>query len=78
MPHCHVCGRELTKSPGPIGPKCLQKLKGKSRVARFSRAQYIKMAAKHDMYGELNGQKENDATSKNSAGEKISQNGSSC
>ncbi len=71
--YCQICGRELTKSAGPIGPKCLQKLKGKSsRGTRLSKAQYIKMAAKHDMYGDLNGQEEDESTSKSSEEQKVS------
>lgn len=68
--YCSVCGRELTRSIGPIGPKCLQKIRGKTSRGgiRPSKAQYIKMAAKHDMYGGADGQKEDEAASESPEG----------
>jgi len=50
--YCRVCGRELKKTNGPIGPKCLQKIKGKSprKVVKTSKSKFAKMAAKYDMY----------------------------
>lgn len=62
--YCSVCGRELKKSEGPIGPKCLQKMRPRNRRAsRISKAQYIRMWAKHDMYKGQNGEQGEDETS---------------
>lgn len=70
--YCSICGRELTRSNGPIGPKCLQKMKPKSlRSKTLSTTQYVKMAAKYDMYGESDGQGKNDQTGENSSGEEV-------
>lgn len=74
--YCAVCGRELTKTDGPIGPKCLQKMRPRNiRKRGITKAQYIRMWAKYDMYGETNGQKEDDATSESAEGQKIHQDG---
>ena len=53
--YCTVCGRELTKSAGPIGPKCSQKLRPRNRRIRgLNKKQYEKLCSKYDMYGECN------------------------
>lgn len=73
--YCVVCGRELTKTMGPVGPKCLQKIRPRNmRIRRISKAQF---SASYDMYGGDNGQKENDETSEDSEGQEASQNGES-
>ncbi len=74
--YCTVCGRELTKSEGPIGPKCLQKLKPRNiRAPRARKAHYGKIAAKYDMYGGENGQEEDDRTGDVTEEQEISKNG---
>lgn len=76
--YCSVCGRELTKTDGPIGPKCLQKIRPKNaRVRGITKAQYLKMWAKYDMYGENDGQEEDGATSESPEGQKIRPDGES-
>lgn len=73
--HCTVCGRPLTKTSGPIGPKCLQKLQPRNRRIRgITKKQREKICAKYDMYGENNGQTEDDTPSEGSEGQKTSQN----
>lgn len=70
--YCSVCGRELTKTEGPIGPKCLQKMRPRNiRVRGITKAQHMKMWAKYDMYGDNNGPKEDDATSESTEGQKV-------
>ena len=69
---CHVCGRELKKSAGPIGPKCLQKLRNKIPRRRVNS---WKQAAKYDIYGDLDGQKEDEPTSESTEGQETSPNG---
>lgn len=70
--YCSVCGRELTKTEGPIGPKCLQKMRPRNiRVRRITKAQYIKMWAKYDMYGDNNGPEEDDSTSESVEGQEV-------
>jgi len=77
MPHyCTVCGRELTKTAGPIGPKCLQKLQPRNRRIRgLTKQQYEKISIKYDMYGEDHGQTEDDSTSEGVEGQKNGSNG---
>ena len=61
--YCAVCGRELTKTAGPVGPKCLQKLRPRNiRVKGVTKKQHEKICAKYDMYGEHNGQTEDDTS----------------
>lgn len=75
--YCSVCGRELTKTAGPIGPKCLQKMKPRNiRVKRVSKAQYSKISASYDMYGgNQSEQREDDASSESSEGQETGKNG---
>lgn len=77
MPYCSVCGRELTKSAGPVGPKCLQKLRPRNRRARgLTQKQYEKICAKYDMYyGEHDGQTENGTSSESPEGQEVGPNG---
>ncbi len=57
--HCRVCGKELKKTAGDIGPKCLQKIQPKNRrIGRTSKQQYIKIWSKYDLYGDANGPRE--------------------
>ena len=61
--YCSVCGRKLTKTDGPIGPKCLQKMRPRNaRSRRITKSQYLKMWARYDIYGETDEQKENGGT----------------
>ncbi|MHA2279508.1 MAG: hypothetical protein ACXAC5_01265 [Promethearchaeota archaeon] len=74
--YCSVCGRELTKTDGPIGPKCLQKMRPRNMRNRgITKSQYIRMWAKYDMYGGINGQKKDDAASEDTEGQEVCQNG---
>ena len=75
--YCTVCGRELTKTAGPIGPKCLQKLQPRNRRVRgLTKKQYEKLCAKYDMYyGENNGQTEDDTSSESPEGQKTGPDG---
>lgn len=67
--YCTVCGRELTKSLGPIGPKCLQKMRPRNhRIRGVTKKQHEKLCIKYDMYGENYGQAENDATGEDPEG----------
>lgn len=77
MPHyCSVCGRELTKTNGPIGPKCLQKMRPRNiRTCNITKSQYLKMWARYDMYGENNGQEEDDGTGEGIEEQEIRPNG---
>ena len=74
--YCAVCGRELTKSAGPVGPKCLQKLQPRNRRVRgLTKKQYEKLCAKYDMYGENDEQTEDDTSSESSEGQKTGPDG---
>lgn len=57
--YCIICGRELKKSNGPIGPVCAKKNNRQLKVtsARNSRKQELKyIEKKHDIFaGELCG-----------------------
>ena len=49
--YCVVCGRELTKTVGPVGPKCLQKLRPRNiRVRGMTKKQHEKICIKYDIY----------------------------
>lgn len=64
--YCSVCGRELVKTSGPIGPTCLKKIKPRnSRVRGITKKQFEKICVKYDMYGENDGQTEDDSSSEN-------------
>ena len=75
--YCVMCGRELTKTTGPIGPKCLQKIRPKNkRVARASKTQQRKILAKYDIYGGLEGgQRKDDSSSEDIEEQEIGQDG---
>lgn len=74
--YCIVCGRELIKTSGPIGPTCLRKTQPRNRRVRgLTRRQCEKICAKYDMYGENNGQTKNDASGENPEGQKNDSNG---
>lgn len=69
--YCSICGRELKKSEGPIGPKCLQKIKPRNiRTISASKLKaYAEMAAKFDLYSEdIDGQEETGETGESSKG----------
>lgn len=75
--YCVVCGRELTKTAGPIGPKCLQKLRPRNiRVRGTTKKQHEKICANYDMYGEYNEQTEDGTSSKNFEGQEAVPDGS--
>ncbi len=64
--YCSVCGRELVKTSGPIGPVCLKKIKPRNaRVRGITKKQFEKICVKYDMYGENDGQREDDSSSEN-------------
>ena len=52
MKTCLICGRQLKKSPGIIGPGCLAKLKGQLKSKRISTKEYVKYMAKHDLFAD--------------------------
>ena len=59
--YCRVCGRKLKRSPGSIGPKCLQKLNGK-KPKKSAKSKYLETLAKYDMYkGEEDGQEKDES-----------------
>ncbi len=67
--YCAMCGRELTKTVGPVGPKCLQKMQPRNvRVRGATKKQHEKICAKYDMYGGYDGQTEDDASGESSEG----------
>ena len=72
--YCAVCGRELKKSIGPIGPKCLKKMKPHSLRLdkKDTKSQRMMMAEKYDMYleEEKSGQEQAHAAGQNSATKK--------
>lgn len=56
--YCEICGRELKKSSGPIGPTCMKKFSNKNltishKVSDELRLKYLK---KHDIFGDEDGQ----------------------
>jgi hypothetical protein len=58
--HCLVCGRVLTKCPGPIGPKCARK--GRPRRHYHNR---LAVAKARDLFREVkDGSTENARASK--------------
>ena len=78
-PHCTVCGRELVKTSGPIGPTCLRKIQPRNRRTRkLTKKQYENICLKYDIYSSPearqrkgyagNGPTENDTTSENIEG----------
>lgn len=74
--YCTICGRELTKSAGPVGPKCLQKLQPRNhRVRGLTKKQYEKLCANYNMYGEYDEQTENDTSSESFEGQKVGPDG---
>jgi hypothetical protein len=61
---CSVCGKELVKSNGPIGPTCLRRLKPKNLRKYNSNSAYIKMFGNQDFFGEdKDGQKQDGSAS---------------
>lgn len=67
--YCSICGRELKKTAGPIGPKCLQKLQPRNmRMPRLSKKQHEEICKRYDMYGEDNEQRKTNATGENPKG----------
>lgn len=67
--YCAVCGRELIKTNGPVGPKCLKKSQPRNRrIIGLTKKQHEKIGAKYDMYGGSNGQTEDDEASENFEG----------
>lgn len=77
--YCTVCGRELTKTSGDIGPRCLQKMKPRNmRQYKITKAQQCKICAKYDLYGENNGSRQNDEASEDLEGQEDGQDGDSC
>lgn len=74
--YCTVCGRELIKTSGPIGPTCLRKTQPRNRRVRgLTRKQCEIICIKHDMYGGNDGQTEDDASGENPEGQKNNSNG---
>ncbi len=48
---CIVCGKVLTKSEGPIGPRCLSNMRPKSRRKQgMTKAQYVRLCEKYDLF----------------------------
>lgn len=75
--YCSVCGRELRKTAGPIGPKCLQKMRPRNiRARHITKAQHNKMWTKYDMYGGNNEPEKDDSTSESSEGQEVREDGS--
>ena len=67
--YCAVCGRELIKTSGPIGPTCLRKIQPRNRRVRgLTKKQYENICAKYDMYGGNNGQAEDDTSGEDPEG----------
>ena len=64
--YCVICGRELIKTAGPIGPTCARKMQLK-RIRRpsFGNIQYIDMFLEEE---NNNGQRTDDETSQNLTG----------
>lgn len=68
--YCSVCGRELKKSEGPIGPKCLQKMRPKNlRTRRISREKYAAVWEQYDLFGGEDGQTEDGTASESTEGQ---------
>ena len=67
--YCAVCGRELTKTSGPIGPKCLQKMRPRNmRIRGVTKKQSEKICIEYDMFGENYGQTKDDMSGENLEG----------
>ena len=73
--YCTVCGRELTKTDGPIGPKCLQKMRPRNRRRHRSRTGGH-IGHSYDLYGGTHGQEKDERASEGTEDEKAGQNGS--
>lgn len=76
--YCSICGRELKKSAGPIGPTCLRRTnrslrRKSSKIPDHIMIDYLE---KHDIFSEENyGQTKNDASSSNTKKKKTGKNG---
>lgn len=74
--YCMVCGRELIKTSGPIGPTCLKKIQPRNRRVRgLTKKQYNNICSKYDMYRGTDGQTEDDTPGESSEGQEASSNG---
>ena len=54
--YCSVCGRKLTKTVGPIGPKCLEKINPRNKRSYITKAQRIQAAQQYDMFEKKEGE----------------------
>ena len=50
---CKICGKQLKKTVGDIGPGCLRKISGRKtkKIARLSRKGYLRQLRGQDMFG---------------------------
>lgn len=62
--HCAICGKELKKSNGPIGPICMRKYANKnlSTSYRIPAAVQITYLKKHEIFGDDEYEQEKDDT----------------
>lgn len=74
--YCTICGKELHKSLGPIGPKCLQKIMPRNKRRTSIRTEYKTYYQHHeDFFGDLDDQEKNDRTSQDTTEQKTGPNG---
>lgn len=59
--YCSVCGRKLTKTSGPIGPKCLQKITPRNR--RIGTVKKRNKRLIKDIYGDADSEQREDGSS---------------
>ena len=49
--HCEICGREIEKTVGPIGPTCMRKFATtKRKIHRIPKSIQIEYARMHDIF----------------------------
>lgn len=77
MGFCSICGKELKKTAGSIGPVCMRKqsLNAPRQVYRISKEVHIKYLKKHDLFAEdEDGQGQDETTSAGTSEEEVCEN----